>query len=112
MTSHPVEKNENTVDSTLSVGGFPLFVEGFGGVSLWPYIYISQLEHAIITSKFLPLLGISCTGRECGGAASKTKINDLYGRYTTKAYLCVAAHAETYATGSPELLLENTYSIR
>ena len=33
-------------------------------------------------------------------------------RYTTEAYLCVAAHAETYATGSPELLLEDTYSIR
>ena len=30
----------------------------------------------------------------------------------TEAYLCVAVHAETYVTGSLELLLEDTYSIR
>jgi hypothetical protein len=38
----------------------------------------ADLNIAITTPKHLPLLDISCAGRECGGAASKTKINYLY----------------------------------
>lgn len=50
-----------------AVGGCPwpvLFIEVFGGLSLWPYMHISQLECRNRNIQNLPLLGSissSCT---------------------------------------------------
>ena len=47
-----------------------------------------------------------------GALSARQKSSICMVRYTTEAYLCVAAHAGTYATDSQNLSLEDTYSIR
>ena len=69
--SHSVEKNDdNTLGSMLSVGGCPwrrLFIGGFVGVFLWPYIYISRLEHCNYNTEILAFIGYFLRGTRVRG---------------------------------------------